>query len=102
MNDNELKEILKNAKQLYSGKEVDEAISSMADSINDQLSDKRPLVLPIMCGGLVTAGKLLPLLDFVLEVDYIHATRYFGHESPKGEIEWLVKPRVSLKIVQYY
>src|SRR5206468_1315254 len=41
-------------------------------------------------------GNLLPRLDFHLEVDYVHATRYAG-EIQGGALEWKVRPSVNLK-----
>ena len=41
-------------------------------------------------------GNLLPRLDFPLEVDYVHATRYRG-EIRGGDIHWKVKPSVNLQ-----
>jgi hypoxanthine phosphoribosyltransferase len=49
-----------------------------------------------MVGGLIPAGNLLPRLDFPLEVDYIHATRY-GNEMQGGELNWIVRPDISLE-----
>ena len=41
-------------------------------------------------------GNLLPRLDFPLEVDYVHATRYRGDLKP-GQLHWKVKPSVDLR-----
>jgi hypoxanthine phosphoribosyltransferase len=48
-----------------------------------------------MIGGLVPMGNLLPRLDFPLEVDYVHATRYRG-DIKGGELHWKVKPSLDL------
>lgn len=49
-----------------------------------------------MIGGMVPLGNLLVRLDFPLEVDYVHATRYKG-EITGGDIEWKVKPSTDLR-----
>ena len=40
-------------------------------------------------------GQLLPRLNFPLELDYIHATRYLG-TTAGGELHWLKYPTISL------
>ncbi|MCW8959255.1 MAG: hypoxanthine-guanine phosphoribosyltransferase, partial [Gammaproteobacteria bacterium] len=55
-----------------------------------------PLILAVMSGAMIPAGVLLTHLDFPLQIDYIHATRYRG-DTAGGEIEWRVAPRFPLK-----
>lgn len=85
-----------NAKQLYSMEQIDQAILDMAAAINRDYADRDPLLLTIMNGGVVLMGKLLPLLEFPLQIDYLHATRYRGDTSG-AVIEWIVTPGLSLK-----
>jgi hypoxanthine-guanine phosphoribosyltransferase len=40
-----------------------------------------------MTGGIVFCGQLLTRLDFPLDFDYLHATRY-GPETQGGKISW--------------
>lgn len=88
-------EALKNAELLYSEKEVENAISKMADSITKELKNTNPLILPVMVGGVILAGKLISQLNFPLQMDYIHATRYRSGTSG-STIDWLKKPEKSL------
>jgi hypoxanthine phosphoribosyltransferase len=87
---------LTTAELLYSENEVEQAIATMAESITNKLQYTEPLLLPIMIGGIVLAGKLIPQLNFPLHVDYIHATRYRGNTSG-SELNWLKKPGQSLQ-----
>jgi hypoxanthine phosphoribosyltransferase len=89
-------ETLDNAELLFNAEEVESAITAMAKSITAVLSNSNPLVLPIMNGGLVLGGKLIPQLNFPLQIDYIHATRYRG-ETSGNELHWLKKPEQSLQ-----
>jgi hypoxanthine phosphoribosyltransferase len=82
--------------QLYSTKEVEAALDKMAVAIREKLHDKNPILLCVMIGGLVPLGNLLPRLDFPLEVDYLHATRYQG-AIHGGTLHWKVKPSLSLE-----
>lgn len=89
-------EVYKRSTRLFTTKEVEAALERMAMNIHQTLHDKNPIILCVMIGGLVPMGNLLPLLDFPLEVDYIHATRYRG-ETTGGELHWKVKPSVDLR-----
>ncbi|KTC69351.1 hypoxanthine-guanine phosphoribosyltransferase [Legionella birminghamensis] len=91
-----IKEVFEKSTRLFSTKEVEAALDKMAASINEVLHDKNPVLLCVMIGGLVPMGNLLPRLNFPLEVDYVHATRYNG-EIRGGELIWKVKPSVNLE-----
>jgi len=81
---------------LHDEGEVEAALDSMAASISADLADKNPLLICIMNGGLITSGKLATRLDFPLQLDYLHATRYRGETSGK-DLEWKVYPTQSLR-----
>lgn len=90
-----IKEVYEKSTCLFTTKEVEAALDRMAINIHEALHDKNPILLCVMIGGLVPLGNLLPRLDFPLEVDYVHATRYQG-EILGGEIQWKVRPNVNL------
>ena len=81
---------------IYDNAQVQQAIAKVASEIKDKLADKDPLVLCVMTGGIIPAGHILTHLDFPLQIDYIHATRYQGNTSG-GKLNWLVRPSQSLK-----
>lgn len=84
------------AECIYSAQQVQRAIQKMAQSINQVLADKDPIVISIMNGGLVLTGQLLPLLDFPLQLDYLHATRYQGGTIGQ-DLHWINTPQTDLK-----
>lgn len=94
-----LKEIIgvkNSAEMLYSNQEVEALIQATAEKINQDYKGLNPVVLCIMNGGVVFCGKLLPLLDFPLQFDYAHATRY--NNTTEGNIlEWRVVPSIDLQ-----
>ncbi|MFC3907553.1 hypoxanthine-guanine phosphoribosyltransferase [Legionella dresdenensis] len=90
-----IKEVYEKATLLFTIEEIEAALDKMAIHIHQQLHDKNPVVLCVMIGGLVPMGNLLPRLNFPLEVDYVHATRYAG-EIHGGELQWKVKPSIDL------
>lgn len=90
-----IKDIYHHSVCLYTKGEIESALDRMAYDIHTVLQDTNPIVLCVMVGGLVPLGNLLPRLDFPLEVDYVHATRYKG-ETSGGELEWVAKPSRSV------
>lgn len=93
---NKIKEVYEKSSCLYTTEEVEAALDKMAIQIHKTLHDKNPILLCVMIGGLVPLGNLLPRLDFPLEVDYVHATRYRG-ETSGGTLYWKVKPSIEVK-----
>ncbi len=81
---------------LFTAEQVNVVLNNMAEKISAKHHDNNPLVLCVMNGGLIVTGELLLRLDFPLEQDYLHATRYRG-ETQGGELKWLAKPGNSLK-----
>jgi hypoxanthine phosphoribosyltransferase len=92
----ELLAVYESADQLHSPQAVDEALDRMAAELKAEVGDSNPLLLCIMTGGIVPAGLLLPRLDFPLQVDYLHASRYRG-KTNGGELKWIVRPSSSLR-----
>lgn len=90
-----IKEVYERSSCLYTTNEVEAALDRMAIKIHEQLQDKNPVILCVMVGGLVPLGNLLPRLDFPLEVDYVHATRYRG-DITGGALHWKVKASANL------
>lgn len=93
---NRYQEVIDNAECLYDSKQVSDALDSMAKEITEQLSDTNPVILCVMTGALITTGHLAVRLQFPLEIDYIHVTRYRG-STRGGDLHWMVEPRTDLK-----
>jgi hypoxanthine phosphoribosyltransferase len=83
------------AELLYSEQQVEAALARMAQEISARLKDRNPLVVCVMTGGLIAAARLVMRLDFPLQIDYLHATRYAGN-TQGGRLKWLVKPSHAL------
>lgn len=96
MNDQRAREILAKAELLHDAQEVQKALYRVAHEINAKLSGQHPLVLSVMGGAVVFSGQLLPLLDFPLDFDYLHVSRY-GNAKQGGELHWKVAPRDNVQ-----
>ncbi len=92
----EARAVLEQADCLHDAAAVDAALDRLAAEITARLGERNPLVLCIMQGGLIPGGLLLPRLEFPLQMDYIHATRY-GGGTRGGELRWIVRPCASLQ-----
>lgn len=92
-----IKEVKSTADCLHNARAVGKAFDKMADKITETLADKNPLVISLMNGGMIAASQLLLRLDFVLQVDFIHASRYREKTAGGTRLNWLVKPHQLLK-----
>jgi hypoxanthine phosphoribosyltransferase len=92
----EIQNVLAKADQLYTDEDVSISLDKMAVDIQQGLSDQYPVCLSVMVGGLILSGQLLPLLNFPLEIDYIHATRYRGATTGQ-DLHWIKYPSLSLE-----
>jgi len=96
LNNSQARAVLADAELLFSADEVQLALRRVAQEINATLADRHPLVLSVMGGAVVFSGQLLPLLDFPLDFDYLHVSRY-GNEKQGGELHWKVAPRENVR-----
>lgn len=96
MNIQRARGILQQAEVLCSAEQVQSALHRVADEINDALQEQHPLVLSVMGGAVVFSGQLLPLLNFPLDFDYVHVSRY-GDARAGGAMHWKVAPHESVR-----
>lgn len=92
----EARKLLAEAELIHSEAAVQAALDEVAGRIRARLAEKHPLVLCVMAGGVIFCGQLLPKLDFPIDFDYLHATRY-GPETQGGKISWRMAPWTSVK-----
>src|SRR3990167_4184986 len=90
-----IQEVYAQSTLLYTANEIEAALDRMAIKIQEELHDQNPVILCVMIGGLVPMANLLLRLDFPLEVDYVHATRYLG-KMHGSDIVWKIRPAVNL------
>jgi hypoxanthine phosphoribosyltransferase len=89
-------EVFGQADCLHDAARVESALDAMAAAITRRLGGSNPIVVCLMNGGVVPFGRLLTRLQFPLEVDYVHATRY-GTRLKGGELEWIAGPFVPAR-----
>jgi hypoxanthine phosphoribosyltransferase len=91
-----IREVLKCAKCVFTEIEVEAALDNMATQIKKRVGNSNPIFLCVLVGGIIPLGNLLTRLDFPLEMDYIHVSRY-GDKTHGSEISWKAKPVSNLQ-----
>lgn len=96
MDDTRARQLLAQSEVIHAADEVQAALQRVAREINEKLAGQHPLVLSVMGGAVVFSGQLLPLLDFPLDFDYLHVSRY-GNAQQGGQLHWKVAPRENVR-----
>lgn len=81
---------------LITGEQIAASIDTLASEITDAMAEDMPLVLCVLNGGMIPMAQLLLKLQFPLETDYLHATRY-GKKSVGTNLSWLARPSIDFK-----
>ncbi len=89
-----IREVHAKATLLYSLTELQAALDHLAEKMQAELEYKNPVFLTVMNGGLFVASELGLRLNFPLQMDYIHATRYEGITG--ASIHWKREPSIPL------
>ena len=95
MIDDDITRVRDDADLICNASEIEIATDRMAADITHAVGDSNPLILAVMTGGMVPAAMLLQRLEFPLQVDYIHVTRY-GNRTVGGELDWVRPPPPDL------
>lgn len=81
---------------LITGEQIAASIDTLASEITDAMAEDMPLVLCVLNGGMIPMAQLLLKLQFPLETDYLHATRY-GNKTVGTNLSWLARPSIDFK-----
>ena len=89
--------VLPRAQLIFDNATISYALDVLADKLEAQLKDLHPLMLCVMNGGIIFTGQLVTRLEFDLDLDYIHATRYRNQTKGGDVLNWLAEPHTSLQ-----
>ena len=89
-------ELFEQSEEIVSERQAEEALSRVALDLEANLSGKLPILVTVMGGAVVFAGKLLPLLGFPLQSEFVSVGRY-GHGPQGGELLWKSQPAFDAK-----
>lgn len=90
------KKLLAASEQIHNEVAVMAAVDKVAAEITRDLADSNPLMLCVLAGGVPFAGSLMTRLQFPLDFDYLHATRY-GENTVGTTLSWRAFPRLPVK-----
>lgn len=88
-------QLLEQAELIHPSEAVEFAIARLSEEITQVMHSSKPVVICVMGGGIVFAGQLLTKLNFALEVDYVHASRY-QNETVGKVLVWKALPKLDL------
>ncbi len=91
----EIREIYQNADLLYPESVVEATIDRIASQLAERVGSRNPMLLCVLNGAIIFTGKLLPLLDFPLELESVRVTRY-GRGTRGQDLIWHYRPQVDL------
>ncbi|OGT20958.1 MAG: hypoxanthine-guanine phosphoribosyltransferase [Gammaproteobacteria bacterium RIFCSPHIGHO2_02_FULL_42_13] len=88
--------LFKKAHLLHGQAEINAVMDKMAVEIKTKLGDTKPIMLCILNGALIFMGHLLTRLNFPLQIDYVHVSRYRG-EIQGRNLDWIAEPNGMLE-----
>lgn len=93
---NEARKMLAEAELIHSAETVQAAVAAVGQRIKERLSESNPIVLCVMSGAVPFTGHLLTHLDFPLDFDYLHVSRYGASVSGSSKLSWRSAPWISV------
>lgn len=80
---------------LFTANQVEAALDVLGQTLSARYENSNPVLMCLMKGGLVPVAGLLRRMNFPLELDYLHASRY-RNELAGADLVWNVTPGVPL------
>lgn len=96
LSDKSISNILNNSRLLISKEELYLSFDNMAFDLTLKFKEKNPIFMCVMNGGLMFTSELLKRLNFPLQLDYVHATRYGDKITPGETLYWKKYPSIDL------
>lgn len=93
---NFIKEVHAESDILISESELAKAFDAIGDKLNKDLSNRNPIFVCCMNGGLMTTSEVVKRLVMPLQIDYVHASRY-KHDYAGGKLNWIKAPNLDFK-----
>ncbi|TFG01863.1 MAG: hypoxanthine phosphoribosyltransferase [Promethearchaeota archaeon] len=77
-------------KMLISKEEIRKKLSLLADQINKDYKDKRPLLIGILKGAFVFMADLIRELDIDFYIDFVKLSSYGSNTETSGEVKFVL------------
>lgn len=92
----EIREVEAQAETVFTPAQIESAVARWAAEITGRIGNANPVLIGVMTGAIVPLGVLMTRLNFPLQLDYVHATRYEG-ETSGGQIRWIKPPPETIR-----
>lgn len=97
MTHDDARAVLARAELIHPPEAVQAAVAGVARRIRARLANANPVLLCVMSGAVPFAGHLMTHLDFPLDFDYLHASRYGSSTTGHDKLTWRSGPWIELK-----
>jgi hypoxanthine phosphoribosyltransferase len=87
-------EVQSASKQLLSITEINQAIDKVSSKVSERFHNKNPICVCVMNGGMPFLSSFMQKMNFPLQIDYVHVSRYLG-ECYGQAIQWLKSPSID-------
>lgn len=82
---------------LFTGQQIAQRISELAQEIKRDYHDRCPLLLGILKGSFVFLADLARQLDFPVEMDFIRVASYGDSRETSGQVKLVSEPLAAIK-----
>ena len=97
MTPEKIRDVMNSATLLHDAKAIFAAIDKLAQEMTPVLEATNPILLTVMNGGMMVASELAKRLNFPMQMDYVHATRYRGETRGGDSVHWKHQPSSLLE-----
>ena len=97
MTHDDARAVLRQAELIHSAETVQAAVAAVGRQIRERLAECNPVVLCVMSGAVPFTGHLMTHLDFPLDFDYLHASRYGASTTGHDRLTWRSGPWIELR-----
>ena len=80
---------------IFSASEIEQAVTSMAQSLDQKLNQQDAIMICVMNGGLILTADLMRKMQTGVRLDYLQVARY-RDKTVGGSLHWHKEPQLSL------
>ena len=81
---------------IFSAAEIEQAVTAMAQSLDQKLNQQDAIMICVMNGGLILTADLMRKMQTGVRLDYLQVARY-RDKTVGGSLHWHKEPQLSLQ-----
>ncbi|WP_119328599.1 hypoxanthine-guanine phosphoribosyltransferase [Cysteiniphilum halobium] len=90
-----IKEVFDASRVIVSQEALEVSFEKVATEIKQKHIKDNPIAVCVMNGGLFITSEIVKRLNFPLQVDYIHASRYGNEYTGTNMLNWVKTPNIN-------